>query len=96
MSCKRTAVREKIIRKEGVVGMIDWLTRVRAILKGKKSYIIAAAAILAKLSGYLDGELNEGEFLNAILPWLAVMAGRAALAKGVAGPEPEKTEGGGG
>ena len=61
--------------------MFSWVAGVRECLRGRKSYVVATAAILMKLSGYIEGEISEGEFINTVLPWLAVMAGRAAVAE---------------
>jgi hypothetical protein len=51
-------------------------------LKGKKTYIIAAGAILTALGGYLDGKLDGMALALAVMGALGLGTLRAGVAKG--------------
>jgi hypothetical protein len=57
------------------------MTRIREWLKGKKSYLVAAAGVLAAVIGWSDGELDTPAMVAAVVAALEAMALRAALAK---------------
>lgn len=61
----------------------------RAILAGKKTYLTAAAAVIASVITWVDGSLDNFEFASAVFASIAVIflrsgskADAAAAAKG--------------
>ena len=50
-------------------------------LKGKKTYIVAAAAILTAFGTYLGDGMSIGELITAIYAALATITLRAGVAK---------------
>lgn len=50
--------------------MVEWL-------RGKKTYILAAAALLAILVRYADGQLDAGSAVNEALVALGLVTARA-------------------
>lgn len=61
------------------------LTSARAWLKGRKTYLVAAAAVLVAVLAWASGEMTTWQLVEATLGALAAMALRAGVAK--SGPE---------
>jgi hypothetical protein len=60
------------------------VTKLIEFLKGKKTYIIAAGAILTALGAYLDGKMDTVTFALAVMGALGFGTLRAGIAKGAA------------
>ena len=52
-----------------------------AWLKGKKTYLLMAIAILTAITGVIDGSLSMAEFIQAIFTALGMITMRAGIAK---------------
>ncbi|GAF69460.1 unnamed protein product [marine sediment metagenome] len=50
-------------------------------LQGKKTYLVVAAAVIAAIIGYLNGELTIVQGVGAILAALGLGSARSAIGK---------------
>ncbi len=57
------------------------LTKVKEYLKGKKTYLVAAAAIITAVVGYSDGTLDLIQLIEAVFVAVGFGTLRAGIAK---------------
>jgi hypothetical protein len=50
-------------------------------LKGKKTYLVAGILILQAILGYVDGSLNQADFIRQIIEAFGLGALRAGITK---------------
>lgn len=60
---------------------MTWISKIKAFLAGKKTYLTALAGIVAAVLGWTQGEIDDPAFIAAL--WAAIMAVfmRAGVAK---------------
>ena len=67
-------VKSVIMKKLKGTAMVEWL-------KGKKAYLLGAAAIIGAVAGFADGKLTLEQAIQAIWGGLTAIALRAGISK---------------
>lgn len=68
--------------------MVKWITKLLDHLQGAKTYLVAIAAIITAIVGYLNGVLDLKSLIEAVFAAIATMTLRHGIS--TVGVEPDK------